>query len=81
MHLVRLELRAIKLEWNLAIKRPRYYVSPETQVIVRCKKAALYCSEKFKYLGVLVTSDGRRNKETDTWIGKTKALVDELYVT
>jgi len=35
--------------------------------------------EKFKYLGVVLTSDGRRSKEFDTWIGKANAVLSELY--
>jgi len=35
--------------------------------------------EKFKYLGVVFTSDGRRNEEIDRWIGKTNAVLCELY--
>ena len=36
-------------------------------------------SEKFKYLGVVFTSDGRRNWEIDTRIGKANAVLHELY--
>ena len=35
--------------------------------------------EKFKYLGVVVTSDGRRNEEIDTGTVKTHAVLHELY--
>jgi len=35
--------------------------------------------EKFKYLGVVSTSDGRRNKEIDTPIGKANPVLCELY--
>jgi len=35
--------------------------------------------EKFKYLGVAFTSDGRQNKELDTRIGKANAVLRELY--
>jgi len=35
--------------------------------------------EKFKYFEVVFTSDGRRNKEIDTRIGKTNAVLRELY--
>jgi len=35
--------------------------------------------EKFKYLGVVFTSDGRWKEEIDTRIGKTNAVLRELY--
>ena len=35
--------------------------------------------EKFKYLGVVFTSDGRRKEEIDKWIGKVNAVLRELY--
>jgi len=35
--------------------------------------------EKFKFLGVVFTSDGRRSEEIDTRIGKTNAVQRELY--
>jgi len=31
--------------------------------------------EKFKYLGVVFTSDGRRKEEIDKWIGKVNAVL------
>jgi len=34
---------------------------------------------KFKYLGVVFTNNGWRNKEIDTRIGKANAVVHELY--
>jgi len=34
--------------------------------------------EKFKYLGVVFTSDGRQSKEIDTRIGKASAVLREL---
>jgi len=36
--------------------------------------------ETFKYLGVVFKSDGRRNKEIDTRIGKANAVPRELYL-
>jgi len=36
-------------------------------------------AEKFKYLGMAFTSDGRRNKQIDTRIGKANAVLCELY--
>ena len=36
--------------------------------------------EKFKYLGMVFTSDGRRNKEIDTTsIGKANAVLRAIY--
>ena len=35
--------------------------------------------EKFKYLGVVIISDGRRSKEIDTWVGKANAVLRELH--
>ena len=35
--------------------------------------------EDFKYLGVVFTSEGRRNKEIDTRISKANAFLRELY--
>ena len=35
--------------------------------------------DKFKYLGVVFASDGRRNKEIDIWIGKINAVLCKLY--
>jgi len=35
--------------------------------------------ETFKYLRVVFKSDGSRNKEIDTRIGKANAILRELY--
>jgi len=35
--------------------------------------------EKFKWIGVILTSDRRRNKESDTRIGKAIAFLREIY--
>ena len=35
--------------------------------------------EKFKYLGVSFTSDGRQNSELDIRIGKTSAVIRQLH--
>jgi len=35
--------------------------------------------EKFKYIGVGFTSDGRQNGEVDTWIVKANAVLRERY--
>ena len=36
-------------------------------------------AEKFKYLGVVFTSDGRQNKEIDARIGKANVVLRELH--
>jgi len=41
MHLIGFLLPAIKLEWKLAPKPPRCYVSPQNQVGVFCKLGAM----------------------------------------
>jgi len=38
------------------------------QCMLQVSRNALRQVEKFKYLGVVFTSDGRRNGEIDTWI-------------
>jgi len=35
--------------------------------------------ENFKYLGVVFTNEGKRNKEINTRIGKTVFVLSELY--
>ena len=35
--------------------------------------------EEFKYLRILFASDGRREQETDRWIGAASAVVQTLY--
>ena len=37
--------------------------------------------EKFKYLGVLFTSEGKMELEVDRWIGAASALMQALYWT
>jgi len=63
MHLIGFLLRATKPEWKSALKRPRYYVSPESQGCI-CGNTLQHVV-KFKYLGVGLTSDGRRNNEIE----------------
>ena len=41
--------------------------------------ATLKQVEKFKYLGVAFTSDGRQDKELDSWIGKASAVMRALH--
>jgi len=54
-------------------------VSPESRVSVRCKYAAMQQVKKFNYLGVVFTSDERRNKKIGTRIAKANAVLRELY--
>ena len=62
------------------MKRPRYCVSPEAQGRVRCKEGnKMQQKEQFKYLGVVFTSNGRRDMEIDSRIGKASAVLHELY--
>jgi len=53
-----------------------------------CKTKAVYATherntlhqmEKFKYIGVAFTSDGRWSEEVDGWIDKPNAVLHELY--
>ena len=41
--------------------------------------ATLKQVEKFKYLGVAFTSDGRQNEELDTRIGEARAVMRALH--
>ena len=41
--------------------------------------ATLKLEEKFKYLGVVFTSDGRQDEELDTQIGKASAVMRALH--
>ena len=125
-------LRAIKLKWKLAPKAQMCYVSPQNQVGVFCKLAAVHCikskksrdlewysrvkesgtrnfihggakmgvlwlsrnpsycmlevsgilrqqAEKFEYLGLVCTTDGRQNKELNVQIGKANTVLCEPY--
>ena len=65
-------LHALKPEWRLAPKRPRYYVSLE-------RGNTLQEVEKFKHLGVVFTSHERQSEEIDTLISKGNAVLRELY--
>jgi len=56
-------LRATEPESKLAPKIPRYYVSLETQgsFMRQVSGCTLQQVDKFKYLGVVFTSNGRRS--------------------
>ena len=49
------------------------------QCILQVNGATLKQVEKFKYLGVAFTSDGRQDKELDTRIGKANAVIRALH--
>jgi len=49
---------------GICTKRPRYYVSRETQCMLRVSGNTLQQVEKFKNLGVVFTSDGRSGHKT-----------------
>jgi len=69
-HLIGFLLRATKQERKSALKRLRYYVSPKEcflgrrprQCFLQVNEKTLQQVETFKYLGMVVTSDGCRNK-------------------
>jgi len=46
---------------------------------VCAKSQREYRVERFKYLAVVFTSDGRQDKEVDTRIDKADAVLRELY--
>jgi len=54
-------------------------VGNPSQYMLQVIGNALKQWERFKYLGVVFTSDRRHNKEIDTWIGKANAVLRELY--
>ena len=68
MHLIGFLLRATKQERKSALKRPRHYVSWNTQ-------GSAFRKWAFKYIGVVFTSDGSRNKEIDPTITKVNAVL------
>ena len=49
------------------------------QCILRVNEATLKLVEKFKYLGVAFTSDGKQDEELYTRIGKTSAVMRALH--
>jgi len=63
---------AKKIEVLCLSRRPR-------QCILQVSRNTLQQVETFKYLGVVFTSDGSRNKGIDTRIGKSNAFLRESY--
>ena len=49
------------------------------QCVLQVNGTTLKQVEKFKYLGVAFTSDGRQDKELDTRIGKANAVIRALH--
>ena len=49
------------------------------QFVLQVNGATLKQAEKFKYLGVAFTSDGRQDEELDTRIGKASAVMRALH--
>ena len=49
------------------------------QCVLQVNGATLKQVEKFKYLGVVFTSDGRQDEELDTRIGKASAVMRALH--
>ena len=49
------------------------------QCVLQVDEATLKQVEKFKYLGVAFTSDGRQDEELDTQIGKASAVMRALH--
>ena len=49
------------------------------QCVLQVNGATLKQVEKFKYLGVAFTSDGRQDKELDTLTGKASAVMRALH--
>ena len=47
--------------------------------LLQVNKATLKLVEKFKYLGIAFTSDGRQDKKLDTRIGKASAVMRALH--
>jgi len=64
-----------------ALKRPTYYVSPETPGNKFCKfnGHALHLVETFKCFGIVFTTDGRQTKEIDTFVRKAEAVLRVPY--
>ena len=61
--------------------KDRDIVSFQKRKTVRAtsKRNTLHQVEKFKYRGLVFASDGKRNKEIDTWIGKENIIICELH--
>jgi len=58
---------------------PRLHAAVRKAVFRQVSGNTLQQVETFKYLGVVCTSDGSRNKGIDTRIGEANVVVRELY--
>ena len=67
-----MKISAIKTEIMYLSRQPK-------QCSLQIDEVPLKQSEKFKYLGVSFTSDGRQNIELDIRIGKTSAIMRQLH--
>ena len=56
-----------------------HLLSNPDQCVLQVNGATLKQVEKFKYLGVAFTGDGRQDKELDTRIGKASAVMRALH--
>jgi len=75
MHSIGFLLRATVPERQSAPKIPRYYVSTnQRQCILQVSGNTQQQVEKFKYLGVVFTIDGRWSEEVDTRIAAANAV-------
>jgi len=79
MLLISFLLRATKQERKLALKIPRYHVCRKPSQYTLQASGNLQQVETFKYLRVVFTIDGRRNKKIDTRIGKTNTVLREFH--
>ena len=55
------------------------FVKAPVQRFFQTNGVTLQQTEKFKYLGVTFSSDGRQENKLDTRIGKTCAVMRQLY--
>ena len=56
-----------------------YLLRNPDQCVLQVNEATLKQVEKFKYLGVAFTSDGRQDEELDTRISKASAVMRALH--
>ena len=56
-----------------------YFSRNLDQCVLQVNRVTLKQLDKFKYLGVAFTSDGRQDEELDTRIGKASAVMRALH--
>jgi len=79
--LERFLLHTTKPEWKSGLYKTeilRFSWDPR-QCMLDVSDNELQHMEMSKYLGVVITGDGRQNKEIDTRIAKANAVLRELY--